>query len=499
MTTHSSCSACGWVSNLLGSNTPCPCHAGEWSEHPRQTRHRVLLPRMGDRPPSGRGRVHRVSTLASCYCAADSRRRTPRRYGGLATRKPHWGTTYHPRSRSRSIPSARQMTNGLNKSRGERMYTKRIRASRSAAMDTLRRLARVALACLLAGLVSGWPVAGTIAAQAAASSSRGVPVMTQNMDEATDFGPVLSAATFDELVSAVTDTYLEVQASKIPERAAAVAGEIGAKRPTLVGLQEVSLWRTGPFGSPPATAVAFDQLRSLLDALNQQGLHYAVLKIRTGLDAEAPSALGFDVRVTDRDVLLARTDLPLSEFRVLNVQVQDFTTNVIVVSPLFGSLPNPRGWISVDAMIHGTPYRFVTTHLEGVSPSVQQAQGNELLQGPVNTTLPVVLGGDFNSAAAGGPDPSVTYGNLITAGFVDTWALVHPGDPGFTWPLHGEDFDTSSRTPTERIDLVLTRGGPRVLGAERVGNTTLDLTKPSGLWPSDHAGVVALLQMPDLP
>ena len=47
---------------------------------------------------------------------------------------------------------------------------------------------------------------------------------------------------------------------------------------------------------------------------------------------------------TDRDVLLARTDLPLSEFRVLNVQVQDFTTNVIVVSPLFGSLPNPRGW-----------------------------------------------------------------------------------------------------------------------------------------------------------
>jgi hypothetical protein len=34
MTTHSSCSACGWVSNLLGSNTPCPWHAGEWSEPP---------------------------------------------------------------------------------------------------------------------------------------------------------------------------------------------------------------------------------------------------------------------------------------------------------------------------------------------------------------------------------------------------------------------------------------------------------------------------------
>jgi endonuclease/exonuclease/phosphatase family metal-dependent hydrolase len=325
--------------------------------------------------------------------------------------------------------------------------------------------------------------------------------MTQNMDEATDFGPVITATTFDQLVSAVTDTYLEVQASKISERAAAVAGEIKTKQPTLVGLQEVSLWRTGPLGSPIPTAniVAFDQLQSLLEALNREGLHYAVLKIRTGLDAEAPSALGFDVRVTDRDVVLARSDLPVSEFRVLNVQVQTFASNVVIISPLFGSLPNPRGWISVDAVIHGTPYRFVTTHLEGVSPSVQEAQGNELLQGPANTTLPVVIGGDFNSAAAGGPDPSVTYGNFITAGFVDAWAVAHSGDPGFTWPLHGEDFDTSNRTPTERIDLVLARGGARVLGVQRVGNTTSDLTRPSGLWPSDHAGVVAQLQMPDLP
>jgi endonuclease/exonuclease/phosphatase family metal-dependent hydrolase len=350
--------------------------------------------------------------------------------------------------------------------------------------------------------VSGWPVAGTIAAQAAASSSRGVPVMTQNMDEATDFGPVITATTFSELVSAVTATYLEVQASKIPERATAVAREIGVRRPTLVGLQEVSLWRTGPLGSPPATVIAFDQLQSLLDALNQQGLHYTVLKTRTGLDAEAPSALGFDVRVTDRDVLLARTDLPVSEFQVLNVQAQTFASNVVISSPLFGSLPNPRGWISVDAQIRGTPYRFVTTHLEGVSPSIQEAQGNELLQGPANTALAVVIGGDFNSAAVGGPDPSVTYHNFITAGFVDAWAATHPpqlGNPGLTWPLHGEDFDTSTSTPTERIDLVLVRGGAKALGAQLLGNTTADLTTPSGLWPSDHAGVVAQLQMPDLP
>jgi hypothetical protein len=60
----------------------------------------------------------------------------------------------------------------------------------------------------------------------------------------------------------------------------------------------------------------------------------------------------------------------------------------------------------------------LTTHLEGVSPSIQEAQGDELLQGPANTALPVVIGGDFNSAGVGGPDPSTTYHNFT------------PGSPG---------------------------------------------------------------------
>jgi hypothetical protein len=46
-----------------------------------------------------------------------------------------------------------------------------------------------------------------------------------------------------------------------------------------------------------------------------------------------------------------------------------------------------------------------------------------------------------------------------------------------------------------RIDLVLFRGGFGTLGAQRIGNSTADLT-PSGLWPSDHAGVVTRLQLP---
>ena len=91
-------------------------------------------------------------------------------------------------------------------------------------------------------------------------------VMTRNMFIGTDFGPILTATTFDQFASEVAIAYLHVQQSNIPERAAALAKEIRAKQPDLVGLQEASIWRTGPlFGA--ATTVTYDALQSLLDEL----------------------------------------------------------------------------------------------------------------------------------------------------------------------------------------------------------------------------------------
>jgi endonuclease/exonuclease/phosphatase family metal-dependent hydrolase len=359
-----------------------------------------------------------------------------------------------------------------------------------------RRFARhtsILLSLVTTLLLFGWTSLGAHATQQVPlTSTRAVTIMTQNMDAGTDFGPVLGATTLQQFLAAVTATYQEVQASNIPERAQAVATEIGAKQPDLVGLQEVPLWRTGSLGQPPATTVQFDGLQSLLDALSQQGLPYTPVAILNEFDLEGPSSLGFDVRYTDRDVLLARTGDDAPELS--NIQQQHYSTTLTIPS-LFGPVAVPRGWESVDVKIRGRSFRFVTTHLEEVSASVQVAQGNELLQVPGNTSLPVVFVGDFNSAAAGGPHQTPTYGNLIAAGLVDSWNVANPNDPGYTWPLHGEDPYTSSSTPTERIDLVLLRGGFGTLGAQLVGNIKADLT-PSGLWPSDHAGVVATLQLP---
>ena len=318
--------------------------------------------------------------------------------------------------------------------------------------------------------------------------------MTRNMDAGSDFGFITSATTPLGLIIGVTETYQEVVQSNIPERAQGIAAEIEAQKPDLVGLQEVTTLRVGPFGGP-ATSVVADQLQSLLAALSALGLHYAPVAVQQNADVEAPavdqSFNFFDVRLTDFDVMLARTDLPVSEFQLEDVQAQHYAATLGFPSVLGTSIPFPRGWIATDVKLRGKEYRAVTTHLESFNLDIQAAQALELVNGPVISDLPVVLAGDLNSDADN-PDPaqSPAYHILVNAGFLDLWTAVHPGDSGFTWPLHGEDPPTAASSPNQRIDIILTRGDQIAdRSAVLVGNTSTDLTA-SGLWPSDHAGVV---------
>jgi endonuclease/exonuclease/phosphatase family metal-dependent hydrolase len=331
----------------------------------------------------------------------------------------------------------------------------------------------------------------------AQASDRLLTTMTRNLDEGTDFGPIFAATDFSQFATEVANAYLEVQASNIPERSAAIADEIAARQPYLIGLQEVSVWRTGPlFGH--ADTVTYDALQSLLQALEARGQHYSVIKTVTEFEGEAPSALGIEVGFSDLDVVLARTDLSVSELQLSNVQGQHFVTNLVFPSPVLGIVTIPRGWISVDGKLRGKEFRFITTHLESFHPGVQAAQASELMLGPANTDLPVIICGDLNTEAPGGnPALNAAYQIVLSGGFSDIWSTLHPSDPGFTWPLHAEDPFTSSSTPSQRIDLVLSRAGRKGLGAlatDLIGNLSSDLTQ-SGLWPSDHAGLLSVFTL----
>ena len=321
---------------------------------------------------------------------------------------------------------------------------------------------------------------------------RTLKVMTRNMDLGSDFGyvfEVLATNPNDQfaLLLAVTRTFVEVLASHIPQRADALAAEIQTTQPDLVALQEVSTVGTGPFHAP-ATTLVEDQLHALLDALDKRGLHYAPVIINTNTDVTLPSLDAnfqnlIDVRLIDFDVVLARTDLPKSELKLENLQKGNFAAAVVL--PIGGvNVTFPRGWIAIDAKLRGKRYRFVNTHLETFSP-VQAAQTNELLSGPLNTDLPVILAGDLNSDAhapsfANGP----AYGMLVSAGFLDVWNSLHLNDPGLTWPLFGEDPPLGPTSLTQRIDLILVRGR----GIQATDTLRTGTTPP---YASDHAGVVS--------
>jgi endonuclease/exonuclease/phosphatase (EEP) superfamily protein YafD len=123
-------------------------------------------------------------------------------------------------------------------------------------------------------------------------------------------------------------------------------------------------------------------------------------------------------------------------------------------------------------------------------PQLQMLQAIELIDGPANVCLPVILSGDFNA------DPLhrngvETYDAFVAAGFDDAWAVLHPGNPagGLTWG-HDEFLADPSVPMIWRLDVVWFRGFGLVPTEAKVIDIALDREQPP-LWASDHAAVTA--------
>jgi endonuclease/exonuclease/phosphatase family metal-dependent hydrolase len=322
-------------------------------------------------------------------------------------------------------------------------------------------------------------------------------VMTYNIYQGTELEHVLAATDLSSFITGVTTDYANVIATSFPERAQAIAAEIAQNQPDLVGLQEVALWRIRVPANPslPATDVSYDFLEILLNALNTAGQHYQSIGVRNNFDTQGigflPTGELFDVRLTDRTAILIRTDLSEGDLQVSNAQDHDFAVNAEF--DLLGKhIVVLGGWSSVDARIRGKSFRFITTHLDPLSGLVRTAQAYELLQGPATTSLPVIMAGDFNAVPGEAP-----YLAIVGAGFVDTWGAVHPLDGGNTCcQVPPDSIVNPVSALSTRVDYVFARGGFEVNDEQLIGDTPASRTA-SGLWPTDHAGIVATLQYPD--
>lgn len=366
------------------------------------------------------------------------------------------------------------------------------------------------------GLLSCAPSADEVSSTSSAASASAtdpgnaggnklVTVMTRNLYLGADLGRAFGVSGLDFLL-ATTTIWQMVQKNDFDVRAQAIADEIAAARPDLVGLQEVFTWRIQPDGDflagnpvPNATTVVYDFLASLQDALAARGLRYEVAASLELSDIEAPilkpgatpqNLLTADVRMTDHDVILARADV-----KTANDEGHVYAD--LLTAPLAGAaIPIQRGWVSVDVKHQGEWFRFVSTHTEAYDAAIRTKQIEQLVSQLDATQGRLILVGDLNSR----PDDA-GYAALRDACLGDAWIDVHGGDPGYTsgWaedltrttdPVTGEPLSLS-----ERIDLVMFRGAVSASAASIVGSDLSD--RVGGLWPSDHAGVVATLRLED--
>src|SRR5215211_3197983 len=281
------------------------------------------------------------------------------------------------------------------------------------------------LTAALLGLVAGLalvPAAGANGWRRARPPA--LTVMTRNLYVGGDTArPVLLSRTRADFERRNTQLWRTVRKTDFRARARLLVREISRTRPEVVGLQEVALWRRGHKGvtdgpATPARKVVYDFLKILQRELHRSGLRYRAAARQRNSDVEAPTTLGYDVRLSDRDVILVKRSRRLHVGRSL---ARHFKARISVV---VAGIPIEvvRGWTSLDLRVAGRRLRFVTTHLDPTLEVVRNAQVHELLSraGPTRTRRPVILAGDLNTTPAGGTQPNA-YRVLRRAGFSDTW------------------------------------------------------------------------------
>ena len=331
-------------------------------------------------------------------------------------------------------------------------------------------------------------------------------VMSQNMYLGANIDLLLTAQTPQQVAEVFQQLRISTQAGNFA-RAYRLAEQIATQAPHLVGLQEVTTYVLDFGGGVTQT----------LDFLYVLQAHLAYFAATRGTPTYTAhravwTSVAFpasvfdpafpDVTYQDGDAVLVRSDVPL----VGSPTLKSYDTfEVFQVAGTF--FENHRGYIAVSAEIDDQVIRFVNTHLEvQMFETTQLAQAAELVGALEDETLPVVIVGDFNSAANhDSPESQMTgsYRLFRNAGYADMW-LRQPHSVGGVTCCQAPTLTNAVSELGQRLDLVLVRWDSAGFGGQSyvdlVGedpDDRLTFADPElgtlTLWPSDHAGIVATL------
>jgi endonuclease/exonuclease/phosphatase family metal-dependent hydrolase len=338
----------------------------------------------------------------------------------------------------------------------------------------LRRFAR-AVPLAAAGLLLVLP-SGALAAKKPVK----VTVMTRNVFLGTDLPPIAVAQPGADFEAKAGAALREVDAGEPDARMKLIGDEIAKAKPDLVGLQEVSLWRTGPENDPaPATDVRYDFLGTILGELAARHQHYRVVAKKLGLNVEGPTDENVDIRLTLGDVTLARKGV-----KVRHSHSGLFKHQLVIPSPTLGNISASRTWNALDATVRGARLHFVNTHLEAYSADLRLQQAKELVKGPLKSKRRTILVGDLNSGPTlSAPADRPPYKAIAKAGFKPRRTAVNSccftalnGDAGWD----------------HNVDWIMTKPGLKLLRSSITGREKT----ATGVHPADHGGVVSTLRVP---
>ena len=335
-----------------------------------------------------------------------------------------------------------------------------------------------------------------------------VVVMSRNLYLGADIDILLTA---DNLPEAIQTALEQVLVTDFRARAAFLAAEIHAVQPHLVGLQEVTNYATldeyfegvevPEFGFP------LNYLEVLVGELAALGDVYVPVQYTQHLILPLPFAYGDVAYIvySDGDAILARGDVAAT------LTASDGGNYVAQETLNIGGFEfdNQRGYGMVDVTVNGTPLRFANTHLEIQQfRDKQEAQARELAAILAESPLPVILVGDFNSAA--NPDAPAgsqtrSYHILRNAGYADMW-LREPHSVGGVTCCQSADLTNTTPRLNQRLDILFVRWGSAGFGGQSrmdvVGEDVSDIFMHPATdlipfaypqWPSDHAGIVGWL------
>ncbi len=309
-----------------------------------------------------------------------------------------------------------------------------------------------------------------------------VRVGTYNVYLGADLSLLLGQRTVDELVRNQDEVQRQLVTTAFPKRAAAIGAVLVRHRLDLVGLQDVCTWTAN--GEP-----LWDFAAELLVALERLGEPFEAV-------AGQPTFEGAGVVPVDgRDVelWLQGSNTVLRRCRSA-VEVESSSVGLFEsahTTPLMDQMQVSitRGWCAVRCHVAGVPdtaFTFVDTHTEAYDEDARDRQRDELLAVLPGEGERVVVVGDFNS-------PPARVG--MPAEYQDAWVVAgNPDDgPASATGCQAPDLLNAESALSDRLDYVWTRG-VQVEWAGRFGADAEDRTE-TGLWPSDHAGVVAELRL----